>query len=53
MRDESLARRLSSAALLRSESDLAWSSIADETVKLTGKRWISNKLPSCIRGSQN
>jgi glycosyltransferase involved in cell wall biosynthesis len=37
MRDESLARRLSSAALLRSESDLAWSSIADETVKLYRK----------------
>lgn len=34
MRDENLPRRLSSAASMRSQSDLAWSSIADETVRL-------------------
>jgi glycosyltransferase involved in cell wall biosynthesis len=34
MRDENLPQRLSSAALMRSHSDLAWSSIADETVRL-------------------
>jgi len=34
MRDENLPQRLSSAASMRSQSDLAWSSIADETVRL-------------------
>jgi glycosyltransferase involved in cell wall biosynthesis len=34
MRDEDLQRRLSTAALMRSQSDLAWSSIAATTAKL-------------------
>ena len=34
MRDGNLGRSLSSSASMRSHSDLAWSSIADETVRL-------------------
>lgn len=34
MRDENLSRRLSAAALMRCQNDLAWSTSADETVRL-------------------